>query len=281
MPVVTKMAAASMLKGAIVLDLGDLTRQGERIVAAAQAKADQIVAQSQQQAEKDVVAIRERVLAEARSQGLAQGLEEGREEGHAEALAEARQKLREVEQRWAEVAGQWEAARDAMERQCRQSVLELGLALGEKLVQRIIEVDPTVIVDQLGAALEHVLKPLEVTVQIHADDRPVLEEALPGLLGRFSHLKGIHLKDEPSVGRGGCQLRFGQGSIDATVQTQLRRIVELLLPAEPPEPPESPESPEKESLGKVATAQPEAQAGDLVADEGGAEGESGGKLPQA
>ena len=159
-------------------------------------------------------------------------MEEGRTKGHTEALAQSRAALEQLQKKWNELAAQWEENRAALEREARQGVLELGLALGEKLVQRIIEVDPTVIVDQLGAALEHVLKPLEVTVQIHAEDRPVLEEAMPGVMAQFPHLKGIHLKDEASVGRGGCQLRFGQGAIDARVETQLRRIVELLLPSE-------------------------------------------------
>lgn len=232
MPVVTRTAAASLLKEAIVLDLGDLTRQGEQIVAAAQAKAAQIVAQAQQEARKQAEEIREEALRDAKAQGLEEGLAEGRKKGHAEALAQSRATLEALQERWSQLAAQWEENRATAEREARQGVLELGLALGEKLVQRIIEVDPTVIVDQLGAALEHVLKPLEVTVLIHPGDRPVLEEAMPGMMAQFPHLKGIHLKDEESVGRGGCKLRFGQGAIDATVETQLRRIVELLLPAE-------------------------------------------------
>lgn len=232
MPVVARTAAASLLKEAIVLDLGDLTRQGEQIIAAARAKADQIVAQARQEALDQAQEIRQRALAEAQAEGLAQGLREGRQTGHAEALAQSRAALEQLQQQWTLALAQWQESRAALEREARQGVLELGLALGEKLVQRIIEVDPTVIVDQLAAALDHVLKPLEVTVSINPQDRPVLAEALPGLIAQFPHLKAIHLKDEPAVAAGGCQLRFGQGSIDATVQTQLRRIVELLLPSD-------------------------------------------------
>jgi len=67
-------------------------------------------------------------------------------------------------------------------------------------------------------------------VRINPQDRPVLEGAMPQLVAEFSHLKNIRLVDDPEIGAGGCVLVYGQGQIDSTIDTQLRRVVELMLP---------------------------------------------------
>jgi flagellar biosynthesis/type III secretory pathway protein FliH len=121
--------------------------------------------------------------------------------------------------------------------------------LAEKLVHRVIQIDPTVIVDQVANALAHVLQTMDVTVRVSPADRPVLEEAMPELLAEFGHLKHVRIVDDPEITPGGCIVSYGQGQIDTTLDTQLTRLVELMLPADhavpnpnaaPPEEPTEP-----------------------------------------
>lgn len=231
MPVVKQYSAAPLLREAVVLDLGDLARQGERIVAAARERAERLIAQAERQAEQLANAAHDQASAEGRQEGLAQGLEEGRRQGREDALAQMQQQLQAVSDAWRELAQQWQAMRDALVNESREAVVDFALRFAERVVHRVIEVDPTVIVDQLAAALEHVLQPLTVTVLIHPDDRPVLEEAMPQLLEEFSHLKDVQLKTSTDIGRGGCEARFGHGAVEAKVDQQIARIVDLMLPA--------------------------------------------------
>ena len=109
-------------------------------------------------------------------------------------------------------------------------MLDLSLAMAQKLVHRVVEIDRSVVIEQVAQALACVLRPMDVSVRIHPDDRDAIQEAMPQLMAEFPQLKRVHLVEDAAVGRGGCVMQYGQGRVDATVQTQLRRVVELMVP---------------------------------------------------
>lgn len=222
--------AAQLIREAIVLDLGDVAHQAAQIRAAAEDKAKRILAEAQVQAQRLTANAHEQGLAEGQAKGYEKGLVEGRAAGRAEAAKQAAEEFGRLQQAWLTAVQQWDEQRHGLEVGSREAVLEFALRLGEKLVHRIIEVDPTVIVDQLSAAMSHVLSPTDLVVRICPQDRPVLEQAMPQLAAEWSHLRHVRLVDDPQVSRGGCLVSYGQGRIDATLDTQLRRIVEVLLP---------------------------------------------------
>ena len=230
MPVLKQQNATPKLKDAIVLDLGDINRQAEQIRQQAREQADQIIKEAEQRAQQLVDGAEQKGHDQGYQAGYDKGYEAGREQGRTEALEQMQQQLQQVTSAWAAAANQWEQQRQQVEREAQAELTRFAVRLGTKLVHRIVEVDHTVIADQLSAALGHVLRPLDVTVCIHPDDRPLLEEAMPELTRRFNHLKHLELVDDPSIGRGGCIVRFGQGEIDATIDTQIDRIVRAMLP---------------------------------------------------
>lgn len=225
-------AATPAIKEAVVLDLGDVAAQAAKVRAAAQAKAAEIVAAAERKAAEITAGAEQRGHAQGEERGRAEGYEAGRKAGRDEAFAEASDSLQQVTAAWHDVAAQWDAQRQEMHREARQAVLEFALRMAEKLIHRAIEVDPTVVVDQLAGALSHVLRPLDVAVRVHADDLPLLHEALPDLMAEFSHLQHVRLVEDAEVTRGGCVVSFGQGRIDATIEKQLERVIDTILPAE-------------------------------------------------
>lgn len=218
-------------KDAIVLDLGDLGRQAARLRSAAEAKAAQIVSEAEQKAAHLVEGAEQRGFEHGRQAGHEQGLAEGREQGRAEALAAASEELSRIQQAWSDVAGQLDGHRREMDREARQAVLDFALKLSERVVHRVIEVDPTVVVDQVAGALGHVMRPLDVVVRINPQDKPLLEKALPELMSEFRHFEHIHLVDDENVSCGGCTVSYGEGEIDATLEVQMQRIIDLILPS--------------------------------------------------
>ncbi len=222
--------ATALVKDAVVLDLGDLSRQAERLKEAAQARADQILREAREEAARLTAEAEGKGLEEGRARGFQEGYEQGVAQGRADALNQAKAELQRVQKLWQQAAGEVEAQRVALERDGRQAVLHLALRMAEKLVHRVVEVDETVIIDQLAHALGHVLRPVDVTVRINPTDRPVLEAAMPELLADFAQFKHVRLVDDAVIGPGGCVVSYGQGRVDATVETQLERIVRLILP---------------------------------------------------
>ena len=230
MPIIKAANSTPLLKDAIVLDMGDLAKQARRLKEAAQAQAQAMIENARAQAQALVSQGHGEGFAKGQAEGFAKGLEEGRTAGRSEALAQAENDLKKLQETVGAALAQLDAKQQRLTLDAQQAVLELALKLGEKLVHRIVEVDPQVASDVLADALAHVLGPMEVMVRICPEDRTVLEEALPELNAQFASFKQVHLVDDATIGRGGCVLTYGQGRLDATVETKLRRVVELILP---------------------------------------------------
>ncbi len=217
-------------KDAIVLDLGDLGRQAARIRMAAEDQAGKIITAAERKAKEIIAAAEKTGFEEGQVAGFDQGLKDGREQGRQEALAEYREQLDQLQAAWSDVATQWDAQTKSMTIEARQVILEFALNMAERLVHRVIEVDPSVVVDQVAGALALVLKPMDVSVSVHPSELPVISEALPQLMAEFDHLEHIHLTEDAQISPGGCVVSYGQGQIDATIEKQIQRVVDLILP---------------------------------------------------
>ncbi len=232
----------SLVRDAVVLDLGDLREQGERMVRAARAEADRIVAQAKIERERIVAGATEQGRAAGHAAGLEAGRAEGRDAALSQALTEHRQRLEEVEAAWAVAIADFASRRDELEQAALKDIVRLATLIAERITKRAIAVQPESIVDQLAAVLRVVVRPTELVVRINPEDRAAVERALPGLIGSLPAIRHVEIVDEAAIERGGCIARTraeadgsdaGGGEIDARIGTQLDRLVETLLPGEP------------------------------------------------
>lgn len=230
MPVLKQHHNTPAMREAIVLDLGDIGAQAARIRAAAETEASKIISDARSESESRAGELEEQAKAQGHAEGLEQGLAEGREQGRAEALAETAEQLRQLTAAWSQVATDWEQQRVEMEREARQAVLDFALSAVEKIVHRVIEVDESVVVDQAAQALSLVLSSQDASVSVHPLDRPLLQDALPELVKELATIEHIELVDDESITPGGCIVSFGHGRIDATIERQLERLTDLILP---------------------------------------------------
>jgi len=234
MAIIKSYNATTLLKSAIVLDLGDVTRQAQHLRQKSQDDAQRII----EEANSQVEALRQTAhdesakkgYEEGHDTGLREGFEEGLKVGQERAVAAAKDELERIEQTWTDAMNQWESKRQEIERQARRSVVEFAVRFAEKVVHRAIEVDCDVVVDQVSHVLSCVLRPTDITVQICKEDRPVLEKAMPRLLGEMANVKHMNLVEDDSIKRGGCVVSYGQGRIDASIETQLKNLADLFLP---------------------------------------------------
>ena len=253
MTVIKSNQTSGMLREAVVLDLGDIARQAARIEAAAQTKAAQIEKVARDRAAKLIENAGAEGFEQGKEAGFEAGVVEGRSQGRGDALKEAQAELERLQSTWAETCAKLESHLQLVEREARQSVLELALRLAEKIVHRTVQVDDSVVVDQVTGALAHALGDYEVSVRISPQDRPTLDAALPKLLDEFGRFQSVKLVEDENIRRGGCELTFGQGQVDASLDTQLRRVVELLMP----EPEADQPSPQTQEAVDVVTETPD------------------------
>lgn len=241
MALIKNAIARDLARDAVVLDLGDLQSQALVYIQQAQAQAQKVVADAQAERQRIIAGAAEKGHAE----GLARGLEEGSARGHADALEAAirqhAEALSRVEAAWSTALSEFAAQREAMIEHATRDVVTLAVALAERVVKRAITVDPGIVVEQVRAALSVVVRPTELLIRIHPEDRALVQQSLPGLLASMNMIRHAELADDASLDRGSCvaQMRGGAdpsqesgtgGEIDASIQTQLDRIVEVILP---------------------------------------------------
>lgn len=230
MALIKSHSAADALDGAVVLDLGDLRRQGQILQQRAQAEADRIIAEARAKAQQLIDAAHGEGFEAGFKKGHAAGLEAGRKQGHDAALKDSGARLQRLEEAWINAAKQWDAERRAMLLEARQSLLTLAVAMAEKIVRRVPHIDPSIVVDQVAEAIDHVARPCDVAIHIHPTDVPLVEQAMPKLLQHTHQVQHVSLIDDENVSPGGCVVTYGAGRIDATLDTQLIRLIDTLLP---------------------------------------------------
>lgn len=224
-------SAVAAARDGVVLNLGDMARQGEAIVAAARKRADAIVREAEAERDRLITGAsaegREAGLREGEAQGRARGEELGREAAQKERAAA----LAAIEKSWTEALAAWERTRESIACEAREGVVRLAMEIARRIVKRHVEADPAAAVAQVEASLALIARPTELTVSVHPLDRGVVEAALPGLARRLASGVGFELVGDEGVGRGGCVVRSRGalgGEIDATTATQAERIAEAL-----------------------------------------------------
>ncbi|MCA3005314.1 MAG: hypothetical protein LW650_09675 [Planctomycetaceae bacterium] len=252
--------AQNAFKQAVALDLGDLRRQGEMVVAAAQRQASEVLAAA--------AAERKRLISDAarlgRTEGITDGLAEGHrlgaEQGRKAALAENAELLRRIESGWSAALAEFETRRTAMVADARRDLVRLAVLLAERITKRAVAADPSIVNAQLESVLTMVLRATRLIVRVHPDDKKLVAEALPGLMSRFTAVEHVELLTDPALGRGSCVARLADsqsgsgmglgGELDASIATQLQRITEALLPDAPPAAPPASSAPPSPAGGK-------------------------------
>lgn len=238
-------------RDAIVLDLGDLARQAERLREAARVEAEQMASQARAERERILSGAAEEGRRQGHEEGLSRGREEGMKAGREAALADARERLAALEASWTKALEAFDTERERMLQEARHDVLRLAVAVAEKVVKRSIVLHEATAVDQLAAALTLVSRATRLSVAVHPEDREPVREALPELLGRLASGAHVDLVDDAALHRGSCVIRTASGGeIDASIGSQLDRIVEVLLPGggrliEPAPAASTPEAPSK------------------------------------
>lgn len=227
------------IRSAIVLDLGDLMRQGEMVKVAARAEADRIIAEGRDARARLI----EGAAEEGRRAGYLKGFDEGRAAGVAEGrestVAERRESLAGVERAWSAALADFDARREELLTAARTDLLRLAVRAAELVTRRAIDLQGSAAQAQLEAVLALLVAPTKLVIRVHPRDETVFREALPALAGRFESTAHALIVADESLVPGSCVATTPDGGeIDASIGTQLDRIVAALLPDAPrPAPP--------------------------------------------
>ncbi len=222
-----------MVREAVVLDLGDLARQGEALKQRALAQADQILKKAHDEARQIAQNSSTRGREEGFEQGLAEGRKKGAEAGRKDAFEQHSTALQALQMQWTEALQTFTDSRAGLLAETRLDLLRLALAIAERVVFRTVEIDPTVIEDQMAEAIGLLASRSAVAIRINPGDMEHAQAVLPELVARLHQCEHATLVADETLTPGGCMLQAGTTVIDARIETQIDRIVAALLPDDP------------------------------------------------
>lgn len=210
--------------------------RAERILEAAHSEAEAIRREAAEEAEElknQALAEAERVVREAeenRDALIQEASEKAREEARREVLETFRPEIEEAAAFFEKtVRAAEEAWRGEFEKH-KIEVVELALALAEKVVRKISEEDRDLVRRTAEAALERAVDRQEVTLRVHPEDVTVLEHYRLELLTRFEDLRTFKIEKDRRVDRGGVWIETQSGLVDARIRNQLDEILASVLP---------------------------------------------------
>ena len=234
MPLIRNQNARNVGSRAVALDMRDVRAEAESLIAAARAEVEAMQASALREIETE----RQRVFDESRALGFAEGQDAGRanglESGHAEALTQTVGPYSEIIEKlvpaWIEQFEQFGTERERLFEEARRDVLRFAVDIAARVVHRVVEYDESVCIAQVREALQIIGRPSQVRLSINPLDRAVISDALPGILEKAALTTDLELYEDEQVTRGGCIVSTPQGAVDATVETQVARIAEALVP---------------------------------------------------
>lgn len=157
---------------------------------------------------------REAELAAARAAGYEEGLDAGLE------------RVRATAEAFVAGAKALAAEREKAAAASEARMVELALAIAEKVLGTALELRPELVVEVVRGALRRITDPLPATLLVAPEDVEPVREALAALEGEHGAELTVHA--ERRVARGGAIVRTAAGEIDAEVEVQLQRAAELI-----------------------------------------------------
>jgi flagellar assembly protein FliH len=180
----------------------------------------QVIRAAEQDAEQIVLSARE-----VAQQIEREAYRDGRTKGEREAKEEMQRKLEPVEAMLKEACSQVAALRQAVIRSAEREVLDLAVAIAERVLRSELTARREATLPIVEAALQAARGRRVLAIRVNPDDYEVLADHRCELLGS---LDSARLVPDGEITPGGCVVEIDTGLIDARLESQLQEAARLL-----------------------------------------------------
>jgi flagellar assembly protein FliH len=154
----------------------------------------------------------EHIEREAYQRGFAEGKAIGKEQAGAE--------LQPVTERLAKSLAGLSSLRSRIRTDAEKDLLKLSITIARRVLHRELTIDPESVGGLITVALEKLQSRDLCRVRVHPDQEPAIRASLE----RFSNSQQIELTPDPSLQRGDVLFETAHGTLDASIDSQLREI---------------------------------------------------------
>jgi flagellar assembly protein FliH len=155
---------------------------------------------------------RERIEREAYQRGFNEGKGVGREQAAAE--------LKPFLDRLAQTLAELSSLRSRIRKDAEGDLLKLSISVARRVLHRELTLDPESIEGLIRIALEKLQSRDLCRVRVHPDQEPAIRASME----RFSNSHKVELIPDPSMQCGDVLFETAHGTIDASIEAQLREI---------------------------------------------------------
>lgn len=168
----------------------------------------------------DLLAASRDLLAEEIELKERHAYESGRQEGEANARRQAESEVREVVERLSATIAEVAGARNDAIRRAESDIVQLSVEIARRILHREISLDTSALDALIRAALDKLRSQEVFRVRVHPDQ----EQLIRACLQRLGRESTIEVVGDRSQSLGGALFEISRGSLDASVDTQLREI---------------------------------------------------------
>jgi flagellar biosynthesis/type III secretory pathway protein FliH len=203
-----------------VFNWEDVTDRAKEYLETMRQQAQQLLRESQVECE--------RIRAAAQQEGLRDGQSQLQSLAQQKAREMAAEQLRQTNESVQRFCNELEVATEQWLRQWQHETIALSIAIAEKLLVRQMESDPMILLDWIQDSVRMIAGQRNITLRIHPDDAERLSVPLAQLIESTGPNVQIQVAEDVAVGRFGMVLQTDETTIDRTLKTQLRRLMEEL-----------------------------------------------------
>jgi flagellar assembly protein FliH len=121
--------------------------------------------------------------------------------------------------------------RESLAKNSCQDMLRLVMAVSEQIIRREVTIDSNIVLVIIENALQSSVRDDHYRIRINPDDLENVTQQKPLFLASISGLKNLNIEADPAISSGGCRVDSDLGDVDATIETQLETIRQVLSEA--------------------------------------------------
>ncbi|GEK10309.1 flagellar assembly protein FliH [Pseudoalteromonas sp. McH1-7] len=165
----------------------------------------------------------EKGVSEGKEAGYKEGVEIGKEKG----IEEAQPIIEERMKALSSLLDEMQSPLTRVDDECEKQLVYLVNLLAEQVIFKELKTSPELILNALKKAMD-ALPVKEQTVRIHLHPEDL--ELVQSMYGA-EHIESQHwqLIPEPTLDRGGCEVKTPQSSIDMTLKNRISEVLESFL----------------------------------------------------
>lgn len=126
------------------------------------------------------------------------------------------------------VCDQLNTLRETILKNSKNEMIELVLALSEKIIRHSVTEQNQTIVDTVESAIHSAVKSSEFYIYLHPDDMHTIQERIQGYVSGLNGLENLIIKSDQTIERGGCKVESENCTVDATIASQFKVLQETL-----------------------------------------------------